>query len=239
MATFVIVHGAFGGGWQWREVATLLRARGHDVFTPSLTGFARTRASGHAGDGPGDPHPGRPQRAPVRRSAAGRAGLPELRRHGHDRGRRPDAGAPGPPHLPQRTGARGRAVGIRSPAARHAAALRGAARTAGEGWRIPAPPLEDDPRIAAFARGRHVPSLLRMFDRADPARSAARPCRAPSSGAPRTRPAGGGGGPDAAVRRAGAARAGLAVPPAHLAPDAFIFVPRAVADLFDEAAQSS
>jgi hypothetical protein len=40
MATFVIVHGAFGGGWQWREVATLLRARGHDVFTPSLTGLA-------------------------------------------------------------------------------------------------------------------------------------------------------------------------------------------------------
>ena len=39
MATFVIVHGAFGGGWEWREVAALLRARGHDVFTPSLTGF--------------------------------------------------------------------------------------------------------------------------------------------------------------------------------------------------------
>jgi pimeloyl-ACP methyl ester carboxylesterase len=40
MATFVIVHGAFGGGWEWREVASLLRARGHAVFTPSLTGFA-------------------------------------------------------------------------------------------------------------------------------------------------------------------------------------------------------
>ena len=40
MATFVIVHGSFGGGWEWREVASLLRARGHDVFTPSLTGFA-------------------------------------------------------------------------------------------------------------------------------------------------------------------------------------------------------
>src|SRR6266536_1723987 len=39
MATMVIVHGAFGGGWGWREVAALLRARGHDVFTPSLTGF--------------------------------------------------------------------------------------------------------------------------------------------------------------------------------------------------------
>lgn len=39
MATFVVVHGAFGGGWEWREVAGLLRARGHEVFTPTLTGF--------------------------------------------------------------------------------------------------------------------------------------------------------------------------------------------------------
>jgi esterase/lipase len=38
MATLVMVHGAFGGGWQWREVASLLRDRGHEVSTPSLTG---------------------------------------------------------------------------------------------------------------------------------------------------------------------------------------------------------
>lgn len=39
MATFVLVHGAFGGGWQWREIAALLRAAGHEVFTPTLTGL--------------------------------------------------------------------------------------------------------------------------------------------------------------------------------------------------------
>src|SRR4051794_40381551 len=39
MATFVIVHGAWGGGWGWREVATALRAAGHEVFTPTLTGL--------------------------------------------------------------------------------------------------------------------------------------------------------------------------------------------------------
>ena len=39
MATFVIVHGAFGDGWEWREVASLLHARGHEVFRPSLTGY--------------------------------------------------------------------------------------------------------------------------------------------------------------------------------------------------------
>ena len=39
MATFVLVHGAMGGGWGWRRVAPLLRARGHDVYTPTLTGL--------------------------------------------------------------------------------------------------------------------------------------------------------------------------------------------------------
>jgi pimeloyl-ACP methyl ester carboxylesterase len=39
MATFVIVHGGWGGGWEWTPVARLLRARGHDVFTPTLTGM--------------------------------------------------------------------------------------------------------------------------------------------------------------------------------------------------------
>lgn len=39
MANIVIVHGAFGGGWEWREVAELLRARGHVVYTPTLTGY--------------------------------------------------------------------------------------------------------------------------------------------------------------------------------------------------------
>jgi len=39
MATFLLVHGAWHGGWCWRRTATILRARGHDVFTPTLTGL--------------------------------------------------------------------------------------------------------------------------------------------------------------------------------------------------------
>lgn len=38
MTTFVLVHGAWGGGWQWRGVARRLRAAGHDVYIPTLTG---------------------------------------------------------------------------------------------------------------------------------------------------------------------------------------------------------
>src|SRR5688500_11127625 len=39
MATFVLVHGAWGGGWAWKRVAPLLRRQGHEVFTPTLTGL--------------------------------------------------------------------------------------------------------------------------------------------------------------------------------------------------------
>jgi pimeloyl-ACP methyl ester carboxylesterase len=38
MKTFVLVHGAWHGGWCWRRVADLLEAKGHKVFTPTLTG---------------------------------------------------------------------------------------------------------------------------------------------------------------------------------------------------------
>ncbi len=39
MTTFVLVHGAWHGGWCWKRVTPLLRAAGHDVFTPTLTGL--------------------------------------------------------------------------------------------------------------------------------------------------------------------------------------------------------
>jgi pimeloyl-ACP methyl ester carboxylesterase len=37
--TFVLVHGAWHGGWCWRRVADRLRGTGHIVFTPTLTGL--------------------------------------------------------------------------------------------------------------------------------------------------------------------------------------------------------
>jgi len=38
-STFVLVHGAWHGGWCWRRVADQLTARGHRVFTPTFTGL--------------------------------------------------------------------------------------------------------------------------------------------------------------------------------------------------------
>ncbi|MCC6317387.1 MAG: alpha/beta hydrolase [Gemmatimonadaceae bacterium] len=37
--TFVLVHGAWHGGWCWKKLLAPLRAGGHYVFTPSLTGL--------------------------------------------------------------------------------------------------------------------------------------------------------------------------------------------------------
>ncbi len=37
--TFLLVHGAWHGGWCWRRVAALLTGRGHNVFAPTLTGL--------------------------------------------------------------------------------------------------------------------------------------------------------------------------------------------------------
>lgn len=37
--TYVLVHGAYGGGWIWRDVAEGLRRLGHRVWTPTQTGL--------------------------------------------------------------------------------------------------------------------------------------------------------------------------------------------------------
>lgn len=37
--SFVLVHGAWHGGWCWRRVADRLERKGHKVYAPSLTGL--------------------------------------------------------------------------------------------------------------------------------------------------------------------------------------------------------
>ena len=39
MATFVLVHGAWHGGWCWKRIVPPLRSEGHEVYTPTMTGF--------------------------------------------------------------------------------------------------------------------------------------------------------------------------------------------------------
>src|SRR5215212_9811239 len=39
VATFVLVPGGWCGGWIWKKLSPLLRAAGHDVYTPTPTGL--------------------------------------------------------------------------------------------------------------------------------------------------------------------------------------------------------
>jgi pimeloyl-ACP methyl ester carboxylesterase len=43
MAIFVLLHGAYQGGWIWKPVATRLRAAGHLVHAPTLDGCAERK----------------------------------------------------------------------------------------------------------------------------------------------------------------------------------------------------
>ena len=36
--TFVLVHGAYAGGWEWKKCGELLASHGHTVYRPTLTG---------------------------------------------------------------------------------------------------------------------------------------------------------------------------------------------------------
>jgi pimeloyl-ACP methyl ester carboxylesterase len=45
MSTYVLVHGAYQGGWIWQPVTDRLRAAGHDVYAPSLDGCAERRGA--------------------------------------------------------------------------------------------------------------------------------------------------------------------------------------------------
>jgi pimeloyl-ACP methyl ester carboxylesterase len=43
MANYVLLHGAYQGGWIWQHVTPHLRAAGHTVFAPTLDGCAERR----------------------------------------------------------------------------------------------------------------------------------------------------------------------------------------------------
>ena len=47
-ATFVLVHGAWHGGWSWKKVTPLLQQAGHAVLTPTLTGLGERSHLAHA-----------------------------------------------------------------------------------------------------------------------------------------------------------------------------------------------
>ena len=49
MTTFVLLHGAYQGGWIFNPVAERLRGQGHLVFAPTLDGCGERKAQVRAG----------------------------------------------------------------------------------------------------------------------------------------------------------------------------------------------
>src|SRR5256885_5499985 len=45
MATYVLVHGSYQGGWIWQRVGDRLRGAGHRVYAPSLGGCAERKGT--------------------------------------------------------------------------------------------------------------------------------------------------------------------------------------------------
>ena len=48
MANFVVAHGAWSAGWAWKKMRPLMRAAGHDLWTPTYTGLGERAHLGHA-----------------------------------------------------------------------------------------------------------------------------------------------------------------------------------------------
>lgn len=49
MTAFVLIHGAYQGGWIWQRVAARLRSAGHTVYTPTLDGCGERKGAMRAG----------------------------------------------------------------------------------------------------------------------------------------------------------------------------------------------
>jgi pimeloyl-ACP methyl ester carboxylesterase len=49
MATIVVAHGAWSSAWAWQKMRPLLRAAGHEIYTPSYTGLGERAHLIHPG----------------------------------------------------------------------------------------------------------------------------------------------------------------------------------------------
>lgn len=171
MATILVAHGAWSGGWAWWKMRAIWRAAGHEVWTPTLTGLGeRGHLSGPEID----------LETHIRDIVAllDCEDLEEVVLIGHSYGgmvatgvaqRRPerlrrlvylDALVPDP----------GEAVFDLVPP-QAAARMRAAAAAEGDGWRIPPNPLPPDtsPEDVVYARPRRLPQPIRTFERPLPA----------------------------------------------------------------------
>ena len=166
MTEFVLVHGAWHGGWCWRDVAGRLRAAGHSVRTPTLTGLAE-RAHLLS------PETGLETHIRDIADLFAREGLEDAVLCGHSYGGMVVTG------VADRAAGRLRAVvwldafvpedgqclhDLAPP--ERAAAMRRAAAERGDGWKVPPLPASvwlDDPAQQAWVEDRVTPHPLRSL----------------------------------------------------------------------------
>ena len=166
--TFVLVHGAWHGGWCWVRVARLLRDAGHLVYTPSLSGLG-DRAHLAAPEVDLTLHV---------QDVVGLLEMDELQRVvlvGHSYGGMVITGVAGRVasrlahlvYLDAFVPNGGQSLFDQVPPER-AEAMRGAAREHGDGWRIPSWPPErfgvTSERDTAWLLKHLVPQPLRTFE---------------------------------------------------------------------------
>lgn len=48
MTIFVVAHGAWSAGWAWKKMRPLMRAAGHELWTPTYTGIGERSHLAHA-----------------------------------------------------------------------------------------------------------------------------------------------------------------------------------------------
>jgi pimeloyl-ACP methyl ester carboxylesterase len=167
VSSYVLVHGAWHGGWCWERVSPLLRERGHEVLAPTLTGLGERAAEL-------TPGVGLAEHVQDTLAALGEAAQPAvLVGHSYSGLVVREAAALAPERVAEVVlvdawiGPPGSSLLSLAPRW-FAEGIRAAAAARGEGWRIPAP----DPAVvgvtgaadAAWLRERLGPHPLRSFE---------------------------------------------------------------------------
>jgi len=166
VATFVVAHGAWSSAWAWKKMRPLLRAAGHDIFTPSYTGLGE-RAHLTGPDIDLDTHIA---------DVAGVLEMEDLREVvliGHSYGGMVATGVADRAreriaqviYLDAFVPRDGQSLFDLQPAETRER-MRELARAAGEGWRLPPNPMPPDTPAAdvAWAAPRRLPQPLKTFE---------------------------------------------------------------------------
>jgi pimeloyl-ACP methyl ester carboxylesterase len=166
MATFLVAHGAWSSSWAWRKMRPLLRAAGHELWTPSYTGLGeRAHLASPAVDL--DTHI---------RDVLGVIEMEDLRELmlvGHSYGGMVATGVADRAreriaqliYLDAFVPKDGQSL-LDLQSAETRERMRELARSAGEGWRVPPNPMPPDtPEVdVAWAAGRRLPHPLKAFE---------------------------------------------------------------------------